>query len=73
MTKEEQKSDLPDNSKREYTPPVMEVVFLEMEQGIAAGSVSASVTPGTTNGNVDPVKTDWEGSDNTTVDTPFFD
>ncbi|AQX85228.1 hypothetical protein I6H88_20225 [Elizabethkingia bruuniana] len=73
MTKEEQKNELPDKPKREYTPPVMEVVFLQMEQGIAAGSASASVTPGTTNGNVDPVKTDWEGTSDTTVDAPFFD
>lgn len=71
MTKEEQKNDLPDKPKRKYMPPVLEVLYLEMEQGIAANS--AAVAPGTTNGNVDPVKTDWEGTSDTTVDAPFFD
>ncbi|MDV2443849.1 hypothetical protein CMV00_08580 [Elizabethkingia anophelis] len=47
-------------------------VFIEqiiMEEGIASGS--AGVTPGVTNGNTDAVSTDWNGSDTTTVDTPF--
>ncbi|HFK5529507.1 TPA: hypothetical protein ACGZ99_003590 [Elizabethkingia anophelis] len=71
MTKKEQENEQPDNPKKEYTPPVMEVLFLEMEQGIAANS--AATTPGTTNGNVDPVKTEWDGTSDTTVDAPFFD
>ncbi|MDX8569356.1 hypothetical protein OZ668_15250 [Elizabethkingia sp. HX XZB] len=49
--------------------PLLKIEIVELEQGICAGS--ASVTPGTTGGNVDPVATDWEGSDDTSIDSPF--
>ena len=41
--------------KREYVPPHIEVSFVEMEQGIAAGS--AMTRPG--NGN-DQITEEWE-------------
>ncbi|HFK5529594.1 TPA: hypothetical protein ACGZ99_003680 [Elizabethkingia anophelis] len=68
---EKQKKEQIDYEKRKYISPEIEVLFLKMEQGIAANS--AVVTPGTTNGNTDPVNTEWEGSDDTSVDAPFFD
>ncbi|HFK5512733.1 hypothetical protein BAZ12_15515 [Elizabethkingia miricola] len=56
--------------KREYISPVLEVVFIEMEQGIAAGSASVNVGVDV-NGNANAVDTDWGGSDDTVIDTPF--
>ncbi|MCT4234917.1 hypothetical protein HZP42_00775 [Elizabethkingia anophelis] len=56
--------------KREYISPVLEVVFTEMEQGIAAGSASVNVVVDVS-GNANAVDTDWGGSDDTTIDTPF--
>ncbi|MCL1034005.1 MULTISPECIES: hypothetical protein [Elizabethkingia] len=48
----------------------MEVVFIEMEQGIAAGSASVNVGVDVS-GNANAVDTDWGGSDDATIDTPF--
>lgn len=45
--------------KREYISPVLEVVFIEMEQGIAAGSASVNVGVDVS-GNANAVDTDWE-------------
>ncbi|MCT3897381.1 hypothetical protein HZQ13_04645 [Elizabethkingia anophelis] len=56
--------------KREYISPVLEVVFIEMEQAIAAGSASVNVGVDI-NGNASAVDTDWGGSDDTIIDTPF--
>lgn len=56
--------------KREYISPVLEVVFIEMEQGIAAGSASVNVGVDVS-GNANAVDTDWGGSDDTVIDTPF--
>ncbi len=56
--------------KREYMSPVLEVVLIEMEQAIAAGSASVNVGVDI-NGNASAVDTDWGGSDDTTIDTPF--
>ncbi|ATC35812.1 hypothetical protein HZQ75_02070 [Elizabethkingia anophelis] len=56
--------------KREYISPVSEVVFIEMEHGIAAGSASVNVGVDV-NGNANAVDTDWGGSDDTVIDTPF--
>lgn len=58
-----------DTEKKSYQAPSVSVIHIEMEQGIAAGS--ASVTPAVVNGNTDSVSTDWDGSDTTTIDTPF--
>ena len=41
-----------------------------MEQGIAAGSASVNVGVDV-NGNANAVDTDWGGSDDTVIDTPF--
>ncbi|HFI4797879.1 hypothetical protein [Elizabethkingia anophelis] len=55
--------------KKTYTPPVLEVLEVEMECGVAAAS--ATLSPSVTNGNVDPVQTNWTGDDSTEVVTPF--
>lgn len=34
-----------ENLKKEYTPPKIEVLFVEMEQGIAAGSADVKPRP----------------------------
>ncbi|MCT4285734.1 hypothetical protein CMU66_17765 [Elizabethkingia anophelis] len=46
--------------KKSYTPPSLEVVVIEMETGIAAGS--ASLVPGGTNTNTPDVE-GWEEED----------
>ncbi|HAY3544958.1 hypothetical protein HZQ19_06850 [Elizabethkingia anophelis] len=65
--KEEEK-DL--KSKKEYLSPKLEIIYIELEQGIAAGSASVNVGVDV-NGNVNAVDTDWGGSDDTVIDTPF--
>lgn len=49
-----------------YIRPELEVIFVEMECGIAANS--AAVVPPTGNGEIN---TDWEGEDDTTIIAPF--
>ncbi|MCT4006860.1 hypothetical protein HZQ22_16005 [Elizabethkingia anophelis] len=56
--------------KREYISPVLEVVFIEIEQGIAASSASVNVSIDVS-GNANAVDTDWGGSDDTVIDSPF--
>ncbi|AKH93783.1 hypothetical protein [Elizabethkingia anophelis] len=56
--------------KREYISPVSEAVFIEMEQAIAAGSASVNVGVDVS-GNANAVDTDWGGSDDTVIDSPF--
>ena len=41
-----------------------------MEQGIAAGSASTNVGVDA-NGNATSIDTDWGGTDDTVIDTPF--
>ncbi|MDV3659236.1 hypothetical protein CMU70_02050 [Elizabethkingia anophelis] len=65
-SKEEKKLKI----KKEYTAPVLEIVLIEMEQGIAAGSASVNVGVDVS-GNASPVDTDWGGNDDTVIDTPF--
>ena len=55
--------------KKDYTPPKLEVLFVEMEQGITVES--AAVLPVIIGGNTDSVATDWEGSTDTSIDSPF--
>ena len=55
--------------KRDYYPPVISVTVVEMEYGIAAGS--AAVSPASVSGNTDAVSTEWNGNDDTTIDTGF--
>ncbi|WP_407500773.1 hypothetical protein [Elizabethkingia anophelis] len=55
--------------KRKYISPTLEVMIVEMECGIAANS--AAVSPATLNGNTDQIQTDWNGNDDTIIDTPF--
>ncbi|WP_337085053.1 hypothetical protein [Elizabethkingia anophelis] len=50
--------------RRNYIPPLLEIIAIEMECGIAAAS--AAVVP-----DQNPTDTDWNGSDDTTIDTPF--
>ncbi|MDV3547002.1 hypothetical protein CMU66_13915 [Elizabethkingia anophelis] len=56
--------------KRKYISPVLEVVFIEMEQDIAAGSASVNVGVDVS-GSASQVDTDWGGNDDTVIDTPF--
>lgn len=65
--KEEEK-DL--KSKKEYLSPKLEIIYIELEQGIAAGSASVNVGVDV-DGKANSVDTDWGGSDDTTIDTPF--
>lgn len=62
-------TEIKEEEKREYIVPIIKVEIVELEQGICAGS--ASVTPGMTGGNVDPIATDWEDNDDTSIDSPF--
>ncbi|MCL1671529.1 hypothetical protein [Elizabethkingia ursingii] len=55
--------------KRNYAPPSLDVIIVEMECGIAANS--SAVSPVTVNGNTDQVQTDWNGNDDTTINAPF--
>lgn len=55
--------------KKEYVSPVINMILIKMECGIAANSVA--VSPVTVGGNTDQVQTDWGGNDDTTIDTPF--
>ncbi|MCL1665808.1 hypothetical protein M2T78_16195 [Elizabethkingia ursingii] len=64
------KEEIKSNEKKEYTAPVLEVVLIEMEQGIAAGSASTNVGVDA-NGNATSIDTDWGGTDDTVIDTPF--
>ncbi|HFK5508255.1 MULTISPECIES: hypothetical protein [Elizabethkingia] len=56
-------------SRSLYKTPEVEVTLVEIEQGIAAGSASAM--PNTTNGNTNAIQTNWNGNDDTSIDTPF--
>ncbi|WP_236709580.1 MULTISPECIES: hypothetical protein [Elizabethkingia] len=53
--------------KREYLPPMIEVEFLEIEQGIAAGS--AYTVPPNINGQV---KDEWEIKDDEIHDVEWL-
>lgn len=66
IKEEETKSDI----KREYKAPVLEIVLIEMEQGIAAGSASVNVSIDV-NGAANAIDTDWGGSEDTVIDAPF--
>lgn len=55
--------------KKNYSTPILDVMTIEMECGIAANS--AAVSPVTVNGNTDQVQTDWNGNDDTTIEAPF--
>ncbi|HAY3542657.1 TPA: hypothetical protein JRX92_000991 [Elizabethkingia anophelis] len=65
--KEEEK-DL--KSKKEYLSPKLEIIYIELEQGIAAGSASVNVGVDV-DGKVNAVDTDWGGTDDTVINTPF--
>lgn len=58
------------NVKKEYTSPILEVLYIEMEQGIAAGSASVNVSIDV-NGAANAIDTDWGGSEDTVIDAPF--
>lgn len=47
----------PDAAKKEYLPPIIEVIIVEMEQGIAAQS--ATLNPGTSTDPYIPQTEDW--------------
>lgn len=55
--------------KKKYISPMLDVMIVEMECGIAANS--AAVYPATVDGNTDQVQTDWNGNDDTTINTSF--
>lgn len=60
-----------EKKKKKYIPPIVEVVFVEMECGVAANS--AAVSPATVGGNTAQVNTDWNGNDDTTLNNVPFD
>ncbi|WP_407494333.1 hypothetical protein [Elizabethkingia anophelis] len=51
--------------KREYVSPTILVETIELENGITANS--AVVSPSVTSGSADPVPTDWNTSNDTTL------
>ena len=55
--------------KKKYISPKVYCTIVEMESGIAASS--AKVAPATTNGNANSVQTDWEGNNDTIINTDF--
>ncbi|AQX02244.1 hypothetical protein BBD32_12635 [Elizabethkingia anophelis] len=55
--------------KKAYVSPELEVTYVAMEMGIAAGS--ASVEPVATGGNTDPLGTDFDGQDDTVFNSSF--
>ncbi|MDX8571850.1 hypothetical protein OZ666_09160 [Elizabethkingia sp. HX QKY] len=55
--------------KKDYYPPIIDVIIIEMECGIAANS--AAVSPVTVGGNTGQVQTDWNGSDDTVIHTEY--
>lgn len=61
-----EKKDLCEKQLREYTTPKIEVTFIEMETGIAAGSGTALPANSTT-----PKTETWDNSD-ITNDTPIY-
>ncbi|MCL1690171.1 hypothetical protein CMU59_18405 [Elizabethkingia anophelis] len=67
--KTEVRFSLENQEKRKYISPILDVMIVEMECGIAANS--AGVSPITVNGNTDEVQTDWNGNDDATIDVPF--
>ncbi|MDV2447006.1 hypothetical protein CMU93_05745 [Elizabethkingia anophelis] len=50
--------------KKEYIPPKMDIVWVELEQGIANSSTYISTNQG-------DVKTEWEGEEEQGVDANF--
>ena len=62
--KTQQELQIEVRGRRDYIPPLLETMVIEMECGIAANS--AAVVP-----DQNPTDTDWNGSDDTTIDTPF--
>ncbi|HFK5529536.1 TPA: hypothetical protein ACGZ92_002557 [Elizabethkingia anophelis] len=65
MKKNEQNTQITISQKKEYVPPKLNLVYIEMEQGIAAGS--ANVQPTDINNQV---KEDWDTAQdvNNTID-----
>ncbi|MDX8568486.1 hypothetical protein OZ668_10835 [Elizabethkingia sp. HX XZB] len=56
MKKEFKKTPEKIPEKKEYIPPRIDIVWVELEQGIANGSTFISTIPG-------EVQTEWEGVD----------
>lgn len=59
-----------ENHKKQYTPPSVSVMRIEMECGIAVNS--AAVSPVTIGGKADQVQTDWTVNDESTINAPFW-
>ncbi|WP_278554133.1 hypothetical protein [Elizabethkingia bruuniana] len=55
--------------KKDYSAPTLNTILVEMECGIAANSTA--VSPGTVGGNTDQVQTEWEGNDDTIINTGY--
>lgn len=49
--------------KKEYVPPMVEVMYVEMEQGIAAGSASATVNIGNADSPNKSPNDQWQTED----------
>ncbi|AQW90089.1 hypothetical protein [Elizabethkingia anophelis] len=55
--------------KKNYVTPTIDILLVDMECGIAANS--AAVSPVTVGGNTEQVQTDWNGNNDTTIETPI--
>ncbi|CAM3733162.1 hypothetical protein ELOC111193_17995 [Elizabethkingia occulta] len=51
-------------TKKEYVPPSVDVIWIELEQGFANSSTYISINKG-------DVNTEWEGEDNQEADATF--
>lgn len=63
-----EKNQIAEVIRKEYLAPHIDINWVEMEQGIAAGS--ATVSPAVTAGNTDNVSTDWNTGTDTGSDLP---
>lgn len=60
--------ETPKSTKREYSPPIIEVTLIEMEEGIASGS--SKLIPATPDGTVG-AETRWNGEEIIDTDVPY--
>ncbi|MDR2230131.1 MAG: hypothetical protein LBE39_11750 [Flavobacteriaceae bacterium] len=59
-----------EKTKYTYVSPELEVTYVEMEQGFAAGSAGSA--PGMTGGNTDAVSTEWDSRDDSSIDSGWL-
>ena len=64
MKKETKKKLRESPLQKEYVPPSVDVIWIELEQGFANSSTYISINKG-------DVNTEWEGEDNQEADATF--